>query len=140
MTSATPTVAVGTVQPIADLFTGSTTALWATTYNLDLSLMSEFLLRRLGEPPVNVAVLADHHRLSGSLARIPAERVDSLATVNRRWLVRGVRAGPRIPSQDVSASHSRSGEAARRVGEPVGSEAQRGLRGLHPVHVRNTSR
>lgn len=93
MSVASPTVAVSTVQPIAELFSGATTALWATTYNVDLSLVSEFLLNRLGEPPLNVVVLADHHRLSSSLARVPAERVDTLTTVNRRWLVRGVSAG-----------------------------------------------
>lgn len=82
-----------TVQPVAELFTGTATALWATTYNLDLGLFNEFLLGRLGEPPLNIAVLADHRRLTASLERIPAERADTLAAVNRRWLLRGVRFG-----------------------------------------------
>ena len=84
---------ISTIQPVAELFTGSCTALWATTYNLDLHLFSEFLLPRLGEPPLNVVILADHDRLTSSLDRIPPERVDTLASVNRRWLLRGVRTG-----------------------------------------------
>lgn len=82
-----------TIQPIAELFTGAATGLWATTYNIDLGLFNEFLLPRLGEPPLNVAVLADQRRLTASLERIPAERADTLAAVNRRWLLRGVQAG-----------------------------------------------
>lgn len=84
---------VPTVQPAAELFTRSVTALWATTYSVDLALFSEFLLPRLGDPPLNVTVLADYERLAASLARIPPERADTLATVNRRWLLRGVQAG-----------------------------------------------
>jgi hypothetical protein len=81
---------VGTVQPVAELFTSAASALWATTYSIDLSLFNEFLLTRLGDPPLNVAVLADHRRLTASLQRIPPERADLLATVNCRWLLRGV--------------------------------------------------
>ncbi|QEV16205.1 hypothetical protein [Streptomyces alboniger] len=80
-----------TVQPIVELFNGGAQALWATTYTMDLALFNEFLLARLGEPPLNIAVLADHRRLSTSLGRIPAQRADTLAPVNRRWLLRGVR-------------------------------------------------
>ena len=82
--------ATGTVQPVAELFTSTASALWATTYNIDLSLFNEFLLARLGDPPLNIAVLADHRRLTASLQRVPVERADTLATVNRRWLLRGV--------------------------------------------------
>ena len=82
---------VAAVQPIAELFISTATALWATTYSIDLALFSEFLLARLGEPPLNVAVLADHRRLAASLQRIPVERTDTLTTVNRSWLLRGVR-------------------------------------------------
>ena len=78
------------VQPVAELFISTATALWATTYSIDLALFSEFLLARLGDPPLNIAVLADHRRLAASLQRIPAERADTLTTVNRRWLLRSV--------------------------------------------------
>jgi len=61
---------VAAVQPVAELFISTATALWATTYSIDLPLFSEFLLARLGDPPLNVAVLADHRRLA---ARPPAD-------------------------------------------------------------------
>jgi hypothetical protein len=47
------------LRPISELFTRSTSALWATTYNVDLRLVNEFLLQALGAPPLNVTVLAD---------------------------------------------------------------------------------
>ena len=93
MTGPDADAAVATVQPVAELFTSAATALWATTYNVHLSLFNEFLLGRLGDPPLNVAVLADQRRLAASLSRIPAERVETLAAVNQRWLLRGVRSG-----------------------------------------------
>jgi hypothetical protein len=80
-------------RPVHELFTGAASALWATTYSVDLSLFNEFLLPRLGDPPLNVVVLADHGRLSASLDRLPADAVEALAAVNRRWLLRGVRPG-----------------------------------------------
>ena len=85
--------AAATVQPVAELFTGAASALWATTYNMDLALFNEFLLGRLGDPPLNIAVLADHRRIAAGLERIPAERASTLAAVNRRWLLRTVRTG-----------------------------------------------
>jgi hypothetical protein len=77
------------LQLIRALFTRSTSALWATTYNVDLRLVNEFLLPALGAPPLNVTVLADGRRLDRSLARVGAD-TDRLAWVNRRWLLRGV--------------------------------------------------
>ena len=82
-----------TVQPVAELFTGDASALWVTSYTIDLALFNEFLLGRLGDPPLNIAVLADQRRLDAGLARIPAERTDTLAAVNRRWLLRDIRTG-----------------------------------------------
>jgi hypothetical protein len=41
------------IQPIAELFDADCVAFWATTYNLDLALFNEYLLGRLGEPPLN---------------------------------------------------------------------------------------
>lgn len=90
MSSAGPSTQI--VQPIAEAFTHCT-AFWATTFNLDLGLFNEYLLRRLGEPPLNAVVLADRERLDSTLNAIPPERVDSLEPVNRRWLLRGARLG-----------------------------------------------
>jgi hypothetical protein len=110
MTTTTDSEApAATIQPVAELFLSTATALWATTYNIDLALFSEFLLTRLGEPPLNIAVLADHRRLAASLQRIPAERVDTLATVNHRWLLRGVQArGAFHPKSYLAVTGSRA--------------------------------
>ena len=81
------------IKPIAELFGAGCVALWATTYNLDLALFNEFLLGRLGDPPLNVVVLADRDRLDVTLDAVPPERVDILGPVNRRWLLRGARVG-----------------------------------------------
>ena len=88
-----PDAGLETVQPVLELFSGSVQALWATTYNIDLRLFNEFLLARLGDPPLNVAVLTDHTRLAAGLSRIPLEHVDALNAVNRRWLLRSVQPG-----------------------------------------------
>lgn len=82
-----------TIKPVDVLFRRTTTALWATTYTVDLGLFNEFLLPRLGAPPLNAVVLTDRGRLNLTLERIPRERVDALAAVNRRWLLRGVQMG-----------------------------------------------
>ena len=82
--------AARTLEPVRELFNSSISVLWATTYNLHLELFNEFLLPRLGDPPLNVVVLADYRRIAASLQRIPVERADSLAQVNRRWLLRDV--------------------------------------------------
>jgi hypothetical protein len=81
------------IKPIAELFRADCVAFWAATYNIDLALFNEYLLRRLGDPPLNVAVLCDQRCLDDSLAAIPVERLDLLGPVNRRWLLRGVRVG-----------------------------------------------
>ncbi|MFE0590560.1 hypothetical protein [Micromonospora echinospora] len=78
-------------RPVTELFTSTATALWATTYSVDLALFNEFLLPRLGEPPLNVVVLADHRRLATALDRLDADTATTVAAVNRRWLLRGVR-------------------------------------------------
>lgn len=89
MTEAVP----GGIRPIAELFRGDCVALWATTYNVQLSLFNEYLLRRLGDAPLNAVVLADRRRVDETLALIPPERLDTLGPVNRRWLLRGVQVG-----------------------------------------------
>jgi hypothetical protein len=81
------------IRPIAEVFRGDCVALWATTFNVELNLFNEYLLRRLGDGPLNAVVLADQRRLDESLAAIPAERLDTLGPANRRWLLRSVQVG-----------------------------------------------
>ena len=81
------------IKPIAELFRADCVALWATTYNLDLALFNEYLLGRLGDPPLNAVVIADRDRLDTTLDAVPPERVNILGPVNRQWLLRGARIG-----------------------------------------------
>ncbi len=81
------------VRPVLELFRPNVIAFWATTYNIDLALFNEFLLGRLGDPPINVAILADSQRLAATLERIPPEKASQVAMVNRRWLLRGAPLG-----------------------------------------------
>jgi hypothetical protein len=81
------------IQPIDELFKSDRVGLWATTYNLQLALFNEYLLRRLGDPPLNIAVLADRRCLDRVLAAIPRDRLDLVGPVNRRWLLRAVQLG-----------------------------------------------
>ena len=119
-------VAAATIQPVGELFTSDVTALWATTYSVDLSLFNEFLFARLGEPPLNVTVLADHRRLASSLERIPAERADTLATVNRRWLLRGVGVGGLFHPKSYLAVSSRRAKLLVGSGNLSGSGLDEG--------------
>lgn len=81
------------IQPVLELFRSNVVAFWATTYNIDLSLFNEFLLKRLGEPPLNIAILADPERLATTLGRIPAAKTDQVKLINSRWLLRGAQMG-----------------------------------------------
>src|ERR1039457_993993 len=81
------------VRPVLELFRSNVIAFWATTYSIDLALFNEFLLGRLGEPPLNIAILADQQRLAETLERISPKMAGQIALVNRRWLLRGVQLG-----------------------------------------------
>jgi HKD family nuclease len=81
------------IRPVLELFRSNALVFWATTYNIDLALFNEFLLGRLGDPPLNIAVLADQQRLDATLSRISPGMVDQISLINRRWLLRGVQYG-----------------------------------------------
>lgn len=99
-----------TLKPIQELFSGGVTAFWATTYSVDLHLFNEYLLPRFGDPPLNVVVLVDHQRLTTVLQRIPLEQADTLAAVNRKWLLRGIAPGGGVfhPKTYLSVHGARS--------------------------------
>lgn len=100
-------MSVSPIQPLA-AFTRDCRALWATTYSIDLTLMNEFLLNQLGNPPLNATVLADATRLAHTLERVVAPQ--SLAFTNRRWLLRGtsVGAGTFHPKSYLAVTRSRA--------------------------------
>jgi hypothetical protein len=81
------------IKPIDELFRSDAVAFWATTYNLDLTLFNEYLLRRLGDPPLNIVVLADRQHVNHTLESIPPDRLDLVTAVNRRWLLRPTHLG-----------------------------------------------
>ena len=93
MTDTDTDAVLPTVRPTLELFRSNAIALWATTYSIELELFNEFLLGRLGDPPLNIAILADPQCLSATLERIPPEKSDQVAAINQRWLLRGVQIG-----------------------------------------------
>jgi hypothetical protein len=66
------------------------TVCWMTTYTFEPPFLDTVLARRLGEPPLNIVVLADQDRLSRTWASIgPGERW-SIRGAGRTYLIRGV--------------------------------------------------
>lgn len=66
-------------------------AFWATTYQLDLKLFDQFLLRRLGNAPLNGVVLCDEDGVSDALLTLSDVDAHVAASANRRYLLRGMR-------------------------------------------------
>ena len=68
--------------------------LWATTYTFDPDLFSQFWFPRMGEPPRNAVVLADHRKLAETWRQIHEREPWRLKSANAQYLVRGVKLGP----------------------------------------------
>lgn len=64
--------------------------LWATTYTFDPIFFESFLLPRLGDPPLNVTVLADRNRLADAWQNLGDTTPWRGSRANRDYLVRGV--------------------------------------------------
>jgi hypothetical protein len=75
---------------IATQFKPGTHAFWGTTYAIGLALFDQYLLRRLGGPPLNAVVLADHWKLSEMWNRIDPEEHYLARQANRFYLMRGI--------------------------------------------------
>ena len=75
---------------VVKAFRPTVEACWITTYNLDLGLFDGFLLSKLGEPPLNVVVLADGIRHDSALDALPIDETWRIDRINRRWLLRPV--------------------------------------------------
>lgn len=73
---------------IAAEFTGRWTICWVTTFTFEPAFFESFLLKRLGDPPLNVAVIADFSKLTELWAQVDAHELNVRAA-NRRYLVRG---------------------------------------------------
>ena len=75
---------------IADAFSAARwRACWATTYTFEPAFFEAFLVRRLGDPPLNVTVLADARRLGDTWGRMGEHDLSRVPGLNRRYLVRG---------------------------------------------------
>lgn len=66
------------------------TTCWVTTYTFEPAFFDTVMARRLGDPPLNIVVLADQDRLARTWHDIgPGERW-SIRGANRSYLIRGV--------------------------------------------------
>src|ERR1044072_9190970 len=74
-----------------ELFSRDVHTCWATTYQFDLKLFDQFLLRRLGNAPLNAAVLCDENRVSDALVSLADVDFHVAPSPTRRYLLRGVR-------------------------------------------------
>lgn len=74
-----------------DLFTRDVHTFWATTYQFDLKLFDQFLLRRLGQEPLDAVVLCDEDDLTETLGQLTEVDRFVAANANRRYVLRGMR-------------------------------------------------
>src|SRR6266496_1245812 len=75
---------------VADEFRPGTRAFWGTTYALGLALFDQYLLRRLGGPPLNAVLLADHWKVSEMWERLDPQDHYLAPQANRLYLMRGI--------------------------------------------------
>lgn len=74
-----------------DLFSRDVHSFWATTFQFDLKLFDQFLLRRLGHEPLNAVILADEDDLTETLGQLSEVDRYVVGNANRRYLLRGMR-------------------------------------------------
>lgn len=74
-----------------DYFNRDLHTFWATTFQLDLKLFDQFLLRRLGHEPLNAVVLCDAANLSAALSRLSEVDQHVVASANSRYVLRGMK-------------------------------------------------
>lgn len=71
-------------------FRPGTRAFWGTTYTLGLALFDQYLLGRLGGPPLNAVLLADHWKLGEMWDRVDPQEHYLARQANRTYLMRGI--------------------------------------------------
>ncbi len=70
---------------------------WISTFTVGVVEMEDYLLNQLGEPPIEVTVLADADRLQRQfLELVDSEQVERLSRVGAQYVLRGIRAGQRF--------------------------------------------
>jgi len=78
------------VKPV-ELFSRDVHTFWATSYQFDLKLFDQFLLRRLGNQPLNAVLLVDEENVTQTLAGLTEVDLHVAVNANRRYLLRGAR-------------------------------------------------
>lgn len=78
------------MKPI-DFFSRDVHTFWATTFQFELKLFDQFLLRRLGNAPLNSVVLCDEGDLTDTLGQLTEIDRYVAANANRRYVLRGMR-------------------------------------------------
>lgn len=82
---------------------------WATTYTFHPAFFETFLLRRLGEPPLNTVVFADAGRLARLWADIPPDEAWRIRGANREYLVQPVAVGGAFHPKTILLANDRHG-------------------------------
>lgn len=82
---------------------------WITTFTLDPGFLGTFLLPRLGEPPLNVVVLADAQKLTEIWRDLQPDDVAQLRGLNRSYLVHPVTVGGAFHPKTVFLGNSNEG-------------------------------
>jgi hypothetical protein len=108
-------------------FSRKWTACWITTYTFDPSFFGTFLLPRLGDPPLNVMVLADFQKLSEAWAQFDLDELHAVRAANRSYVLQPVQVGGAFHAKTVLLANAREGVLL------VGS----GNLGLHGVEQGN---
>lgn len=97
---------------IAERFRHSATVCWVTTYTFDPAFFEAFLLRRLGEPPLNAVVLADFGRLAHQWQQVGDDERRWVRRANREYLLRGIRplGGGAFHAKTILLGNQRGGQ------------------------------
>ncbi|MEJ7772661.1 MAG: hypothetical protein WKF51_12230, partial [Geodermatophilaceae bacterium] len=74
-----------------DYFSRDVHTFWATTFQFELKLFDQFLLRRLGSAPLNSVVMCDEGDLTDTLRQLTEVDRYVAANANRRYVLRGMR-------------------------------------------------
>ena len=74
-----------------DYFQRDVYAFWATTFQFDVKLFDQFLLRRLGHGPLNAVVLCDAANLSLALSQLSEVDEHVVKSANSMYALRGMK-------------------------------------------------
>jgi hypothetical protein len=94
---------------VTELFRSQWSVFWATTFTFGPREFEEFLLPRLGDPPLNACVLADAVQLARAWHGIETDGRWARLLANRRYLVRSVPANGAFHPKTYFFANDREG-------------------------------